>query len=288
MREGAPRTVAGAGDVALATLPVSHGEGGPTVIAAHATGFIKELWLPVLSDLAEAVPAFEAICFDHRAHGDSGAPPPPYDWWDLGRDVLAVVGGRSSVIGVGHSCGAAALALAELMAPGTFASLVLIEPIILPPGTEVPPDLPIATTARRRRVRFPSRDAAAAGWQSKEPFSRWDARVFEAYVAHALRQTADGFELKCSPESESAFYLSAFRLDAFATLGRLNLPVVLVAGEETEPHLRGMIDAIGSALPDVVSEVVPGGSHLAPMESPGFVAGLLAPLIAERLRSDHR
>ena len=72
------------------------------------------------------------LAADQRGHGDSSTPPPPYDWWDLGRDLLAVVDAcrLERPGGPGPLSGAAALVLAELLRPGAFASLALVEPII--------------------------------------------------------------------------------------------------------------------------------------------------------------
>ncbi len=70
------------------------------MLAVHATGFCKELWGPVAALLAPN----PVVAPDQRGHGDSSTPPPPYDWWDLGRDLLEVVaaGGTSRPLGLGH------------------------------------------------------------------------------------------------------------------------------------------------------------------------------------------
>ena len=120
MNERSSRTVEGDGGVPLSVLELRSGASPETVLFAHATGFCKEVWLPIVDDVADAC-QIDAVLFDTRAHGSSGRSDPPLDWWDLGRDVLALTDPQGAVVGVGHSAGAASLVLAELMAPGTFA-----------------------------------------------------------------------------------------------------------------------------------------------------------------------
>ena len=66
------------------SIAARFGQGDPRVVFAHATGFCKETWDPVI-DLLDG-PGILAI--DQRGHGDSGVADPPFDWWDLGRDVV--------------------------------------------------------------------------------------------------------------------------------------------------------------------------------------------------------
>ena len=80
------------------------GSAAPDYVLVHATGFCKETWAEVAALLAGG-----SIVLDQRGHGDSETPAPPFDWWDLGRDVLAVADAveTQQPVGVGHSSGSA-------------------------------------------------------------------------------------------------------------------------------------------------------------------------------------
>ena len=108
-------------------------------------------------------------------------PPTDIGEWDrLGADALAVADalGLQRAIGFGHSMGGTALLMAERERPGTFAGLVLFEPIAFPHDqsrSEGPPAL--AALTRRRRSVFESRDEAYDNYASKPPLSAFDTRV---------------------------------------------------------------------------------------------------------------
>lgn len=282
------RACTGAGGVGLATKRWMHGTEGPSLLAVHGTGFCKELWDPVFGELAAQLDAFDAIAFDQRAHGDSDPVPPPYDWWDMGRDVIGVLDGAQGVTGVGHSSGGTALVFAELLAPGSFASLVLIEPITFPGPYVRPPDLPVARAARSRRRHFPTREAAADNWRGKGPFASWDARVLDAYVRCGLREAEDGFTLKCPPEWEAEFYMAATVHGGFDRLGELSLPVLIVSGERSQSHPQATMESIAASVPDARLEVIPDLTHFLPMESPSVMAGLVAGMIGEETAMGRR
>lgn len=256
----------------------------PLAVFVHATGFSKELCEPVIDDLRDSVPGVGAVAIDQRAHGDSGTPPLPFDWWDVGRDVVELVAGREQVIGVGHSAGAAALLLAELARPGTFAGLVLVEPIVFPPPYGRFPDNPMASGARRRRERFESREAAFANWASKPTFAGWEERAMRAYVAGGLRADGDGYVLKCSKESEAEFFTAATDHRAWDRLGEVATPVLVVAGENSTTHQDPFLRDLVGRMPQAVAEVVPDASHFVWMEQPGLIAERVAELIASIVR----
>ena len=213
---------------------------------------------------------------DQRGHGDSGTPALPIDWWDLGTDVLTVVeqAALEGPVGLGHSSGAAALVMAELLRPGTFQSLVLVEPIIFPPPYFRAEQNPMSAGALRRRGSFPSPAAALAAFHSRPAFARWTEESLELYVAHGLRQEGEDWVLKCSPEVEAEFYRGATAHGAWERLGEVSCPVRLVAGEESESHPASFIGALRDRFRLARLEVVPGAGHFVPMEQPGAVAGL--------------
>lgn len=261
----------------LATETTTWGDAPrPTVIASHATGFCKEVFHPVVDELRSLVPGADVVVFDHRAHGDSDVPPPPYDWWDLGRDVLAVVGGRRQVAGLGHSAGAAALVMAELLAPGTFHSLTLVEPIVFPGPYDRIADHPLVEAALKRRRVFDDADAVYANFVGKPPFATWDPRALAAYVAGGFAPSDAGWQLKCPPESEAEFYRGASAHGAWERLAELGADVTLVAGERSDTHAGGFLDMTAQQLGAGHVDMVPGASHFVVMEMPGRIAAHVA------------
>ena len=271
--------------LAIAYSEWGEAEAAPLVVFVHATGFCKELCEPVIDDLHGIASGFRAVAIDQRAHGDSGVPEQPFDWWDVGRDIVELTTGSERAIGVGHSAGAAVLLLAELERPGTFSGLVLVEPIVFAPPYGRFSDNPMATTARRRRERFDSREAAFANWVSKPSFAGWEERAMRAYVDGGLRADGAGFVLKCAPESEAEFFTAATDHRAWDRLGEIETPVLVIAGEHSTTHQQPYLGELVSRMPHATSEVVPGTSHFVWMERPGLVAERAARFI-ERLRSE--
>jgi pimeloyl-ACP methyl ester carboxylesterase len=260
----------------IATLTWSHGSGGPTVLALHANGFCKEVAGPIAEELARRLPAFELVAIDLRGHGDSDEPTPPLDWWDHGRDALAVLAGATGVIGLGHSSGGAAVVMAELLAPGTFGTLVLVEPIIFPPPYRRDAGVPLATVALKRRRTFSSPAAAADGWRGRGPFAGWDERALQAYVRGGLRERDGSWELKCRPEIEAEFFRMSTAHGAYERLAEIDVPVRLIAGEHSDTHGPALLAALSSRFPRCTVDTVPGATHFVPMEMPAVVAEAVA------------
>src|SRR4030065_574868 len=86
--------------------------------------------------------------------------------------VIASWGGGGGPVVRGHPSGAAALAMAELLRPGTFRALVLVEPIVFPPPYFRAEENPMSAAALRRRSSFPSPEAALASFRGAGAFRR--------------------------------------------------------------------------------------------------------------------
>jgi pimeloyl-ACP methyl ester carboxylesterase len=166
----------------------AHAPDSPTTVTllfCHGAGFSREIWAPIIARL-ERSPLLqhhraagghvEMVTFDlpyHGANRDVSVAPvlhlenpdlprvthPSMEWpvW-MTAAVLRQVEqlqqkSSSMIIGIGHSMGAAAMWNAEALHPGTFAGLVLFEPISLLnsfPGSDVMLSLVVASCLKRR------------------------------------------------------------------------------------------------------------------------------------------
>ncbi|HSH59954.1 MAG TPA: alpha/beta hydrolase [Acidimicrobiales bacterium] len=253
---------------------------GPDLLLAHATGFHGHVWLPVARHLRSR---FTCVAFDERGHGDSGTGiDESFDWHRMAEDALAVVDALclSRPFGVGHSCGAALLLLAEEHRPGTFGSLYCFEPIVAP--VDDPPPLgvdnPMPELARRRREVFPSRDAAYRHFAEKDAFRAFDPDALRAYVDHGFDDLEDGtVRLSCRGENEARVYEKGLSHRAFRHLDRVRCPVTLAYGEHSDRVGRSQLERLAGRLSNVRIDVVAGVGHLGPMEDPQAVgASVLA------------
>lgn len=250
--------------------------GKPSLVFVHATGFCKEVSVPVVDDVLRLCGPLHVVAIDQRAHGDSATPVPPFDWWDVGSDIVELAQDWPRVVGVGHSAGGAALLLAELTKPGLFDSLVLVEPIVFPPPYGRYPDNPMAAGARRRRSRFASREAARENWRSKQAFSDWQERAMDAYVAGGLQADGDSVVLKCTPEAEAEFFTAATDHRAWDRLGEVEVASTIIAGEHSTTHREPFLGELARRMPLADTVVAAETGHMVWMERPDVVAGQVA------------
>ena len=265
--------------VEIATASWGPQDGSPLLVLVHATGFCKEVCAPIVDDLGEIRTGFRAVAIDQRAHGDSGRSVPPFDWWDVGKDIVEVASLSSPVIGIGHSAGGAALLLAELTRPGTFASLLLVEPIVFPPPYGRFPDNPMSAMARRRRERFASREEATANWRSTPASAQWDSRVLWAYATGGLRPDGDEFSMKCDRDDEAEFFMAATQHRAWDRLSEIRTPSIVIAGEHSTTHQEPFLQKLIARLEGATYEIIPATGHMVWMERPGLIAAHAAQLI---------
>ncbi len=259
---------------------------GRLAVFVHATGFCKEVWDPLIADTRDRGVDFRAIAVDQRGHGDSGVPEPPFDWWDTGQDIVDIVGSEESVVGIGHSSGGAVLVLAELLRPGTFSSLVLIEPIILPPPYQRYPDNPMARGALRRKRRFGGRRQAFDNFMSKSAFAGWEPRVMWAYVNGGMRAQNGGVTLKCTPEAEAESFFAATTHGAWDRLDEIDVPTVIIAGGRSTTHQEPFLAELTGRFPRARYEIISDASHFVCMERPELVARYVAEAVADRQLGD--
>ena len=250
------------------------GGDGPAALFAHATGFHARVFGPLASQLKNRLHCHAP---DLRGHGQSGVPAGlDFAWSGFGLDVLTALDalGLERPIGIGHSCGGAALLLAEEARPGTFSSLYLYEPVVLPPDRQLAVlSEPLAKRARQRREVFSSRAEAFDNYASKPPLDSFDREVLAAYVEYGFEDLADDtVRLCCRGENEARIYENGPRHHAFSLLGAVKCPVVLVCGGDSLDFTPSALGQLAERLIQAQVEVLPGLGHFGPLEHPELVA----------------
>ncbi len=249
------------------------GGDGPPMLLAHATGFHAMVWAPMAPHLT----GWHRIAPDLRCHGDTSIPDDlVLSWWGVAEDVLATIDavGLDRPVGVGHSMGGAAVILAELLRPGTFAALWLYEPIVFPPHPPVPADQnPMVLAARKRRPWFPDRDEAYANYAAKPPLSELSPACLRAYVDHGFADADDDtVVLKCLPEREAQNYELGGHHGGFARLGELALPVTVAHGRVDHPGPASIAPAIAAEIADAHVRSYDDLAHFGPLADPARIA----------------
>jgi pimeloyl-ACP methyl ester carboxylesterase len=235
-----------------------------TVYFSHATSFCAGVWNPVRARLDDV----KTMAWDHPGHGVGPPIELPVDWRRFGEEVLDVT--QPGGIGVGHSMGAAALAMAQAADPDRFKALVLIEPIILP-GPHRRTKSAMSEIALKRKRTFASRDEALANFRSRTLFAGWDADAFAGYIQCGF--VGDGeVSLACSPEVEADIYRGSTAHDTWDRVGDIDIPVLVMSGEHSDTITPELARRQTALFPRAGLEVVPGAGHFLPMEMPWLVA----------------
>jgi len=247
-----------------------------TIAMLHATGFCKETWGPVVDELRRIGVEHSIVVWDQPGHGETPLAEAGVDWWISAQEVLEVVGGRPRPLtGVGHSSGGAGIAMAEILRPGTFDSMILMEPIIPPPPHEAF-EGGLIDMALRRRDEFASPAEAATKLEGKGAFSGWDQRTLDSYIAGALFEKEGVWRLRCRPDIEAEYYRTAGLHEAWDRLGEVEVPVHLVAGEHSNTHTAEFLELQSSQFQTAATEILLGLGHLFVMQDPAVTAQVIA------------
>ncbi|NTU82702.1 MAG: alpha/beta hydrolase [Chloroflexales bacterium] len=280
-----PRPLERRVDIGPVSLMVYEWPGeGPAILLAHATSFHARCWDQVVAHL----PGRRCIAFDQRGHGLSDKPAPPYRWRAFAEDLVAL--GRAlelrGAVGVGHSLGGYATALAAALDPALFAALLLVDPVIFPPHV-YGQSLDELHFAARRRNEWDSPEAMYERFRHRPPFSRWKPEVLRDYCQRGLVPAPGGagYVLACPPTIEAAIYVSASEESIYPELATIQAPTVVLRGH---PHVLNTIDDMSASptAPDLAAHFRHGRdvellnhSHFIPMETPTLVAGYIRDLL---------
>lgn len=259
----------------------------PAVILCHATGFHARCWDQIVYLLPERC----CIAPDFRGHGRSSKPPPPYAWRSFGEDLAALLAALHlrNVVGVGHSMGGHAVALAAALHSDAFASLLLLDPVIRPRETYMGA-IPQLDIVLRRRNSWTSPEEMFERFKNRPPFETWNKKVLSDYCNFGLIPSGKDRELvlACPPSVEASIYAQhpSKDSDIYDEIDRVRTPVGVVrsSGEFSGSNFQASPTAPDLAKYFTRGEDIPlsGVSHFMPMEAPELIAQLIANWIDSR------
>jgi pimeloyl-ACP methyl ester carboxylesterase len=190
------------------------------------------------------------------------------------------------VVGIGHSQGATATAIAAAKRPELFSQLYLIEPVTLTKSQKLVIDI-LPSRFKIGREPFKSTQAKQAAWESVQSyydylrahraFKRIDDDNLYVFAKNSLVENKQGqYSLLFAPEQELASYFDTpFVNDALKDLNTIGLPYTIIVGK---PSMF-----ISDEVRKVWQHLVPSeriielsdNGHLLPMEAPEQCANII-------------
>ncbi|KAG0073921.1 hypothetical protein BGZ92_003629 [Podila epicladia] len=281
--------------------PSQTNESSPPMIFTHANGFHKEIWEPVIARMSPRWTSGPMYAFDCRNQGDSAVLnkdilEKTFDWYSYAYDILKIVDtfGLKKTIGVGHSFGASAFILAEIIRPGTFSAIVAVDPTNFPREIymNLPlEDHPMGQLTLKRRDSWKSKIEAKANLLQKKFFKVWHPEALESYVEYGMMDVVNadgstGVTLKCPKFQEAITFahIGTGLHDSFEGMAKLDIPVHLLVGEISDIK---QVNAHSSSQPEIVQmkfdllkngklDIVKGAGHLLTLEKPQESADLIS------------
>jgi 3-oxoadipate enol-lactonase len=229
-----------------------HGpENAPVLVLPCSLGTTRELWEPQLERFAQD---FRVLRYEHRGHGDSGAPPGPYAMEELARDALDLLDelGLERVSWCGLSLGGMVG-----MWLGAHAAERLDGLVLACTSARVPAPGAYAERAAlvRERGIEPVADAVVARWFAPDAPPELRARFREILVS-------------TDPEGYAGCCEALAGWDFRAELPGVAVPTLVVAGALDEATPAGDTDLLAERIPAARRVVLDGAAHLANLERP--------------------
>jgi len=270
------------GEKSILTAPIpfyDFGGNGPLVHFAHPNGYTPGCFQQLIWPL---LPHFRVIAACHRPLWPGSRPEELQSWHTVAEDMLRFFDQEQiqDVIGIGHSLGAVATMYAALSRPEQFRSLVLIEPIFLPPAIlqmvadkpELLNGIPVIKNTVRRRTHWPSRDAAFKHFRKKPVFQKWPDSTLLDYINHGMHQDASGeIVLTYSREWEVHIY-SLPPMDVWQSIPAISHPTLAIRGAESDSLFQQAWQQWQELQPQARFVEVGNAGHMVLMERPQLLA----------------
>ncbi len=234
-------------------------EKAPWVTFSHALGNNLSLWDEQVALLCDR---FRILRYDHRGHGASDAPPGPYSFDDLERDVIQLLDhlGIERTHWVGLSIGGM---LGYGLAQHNGERLLSL--VACDSRPDAPPDYAAYFQYRIDTVRAGGMEAVV------EPtIERWftpktrqsNPPVLDKVRAMLRSTSAEGHEGCCE---------ALKRLSFGSGLSRIAIPVLVLGGAEDKGAPPDVLAEAAAAIPDSRHVIIEAAGHISNLENPKAV-----------------
>jgi pimeloyl-ACP methyl ester carboxylesterase len=247
------------------------------IIFSHGNSFPASTYRQMLDNLRQrgfAVYALEKFGHDPKYPVTNNWPHLVQQLADFARSQP---GNGSPAFLVGHSLGGILSLMCAARHPELARGVVLIDsPVLggwrattlgLAKRTSLVGSLSPGRISQKRRMHWPSIDAALESFQHKKAFAKWDPQVLRDYIEHGTHDEDGQRVLSFDREVETAIYNSLpHQLDGLLRRKPLQCPAAFIGGT----HSAEMRQAGAELTHKVVKGriMMLDGSHLFPMEKP--------------------
>ena len=237
----------------------------PALVFSHALGTDLTIWDGVTALLADR---YRILTYDHRGHGHSDVPTPPYTMGGLIRDLERVMDHfalREAVV-IGASLGG-------LVAQGIAVKrLDLVRGLVLS-NTAARIGSPELWHRRIDEVRATGLAAYAPGAMQRLLGPRFGSHPNHAYLHDLLTQT--------DPDGWTGCAAAIAGADFYTTTASLRLPTLAIAGANDGTTPPDLVRETAELIPGHRFALMRGVGHLPMVEKPAEYAALLETFLTE-------
>ena len=227
---------------------------GPCVIFAHSLGSDQSIWAAQKSALAGR---HTVLCYDIRGHGGTTATPGAYDFNLLAADVITLLDVLKidKISFVGISLGGMIGQALALAAPQRLEKLILADTTSC-----YPPEAQALWPERIRQIETTGLEPLVG-----PTLERWFTAPYRA--AHPDLVARIGQLIRSTPVAGYIGCCHAIAaLDFTKRLKTLNLPTLVLVGDQDVGTPPAMGREIAQAIPGARFEIIPGAAHLSNIE----------------------
>ncbi len=236
-------------------------EDGPALVLGGPLGTAGAIWQPQMDALGET---FRIVRYDHRGHGDSPGGGNRYNIEDLGNDLIRLLDDLD--IASAHLAGASLGGMVAMWVAANAPTRVRRLALICTSARLGPPEM---WAERAELVRAGGLAAIA-----DTVLSRWFTPGFLRRNPAVVAWTR-GILVATRPEEYAACCAVLEEMDLVAMLPHIVCPTLVLAGAQDEATPLQHAERIAADIPLAELRVIPDAAHLANVEQPEAVTGLL-------------